>query len=83
MNTVSSKSIKRKNSVANSRKFPAKSQALVYEVHLKELYQKYPKRPCKERVVEVFRVFGKAEFLLIIYCKRSNELLSLILFFLM
>ncbi|ORX48927.1 hypothetical protein BCR36DRAFT_354014 [Piromyces finnis] len=50
---------KSKNSIFNSRKFPAKSQALLYEVHLKELYQRYPKRPCKERVIEVFRVFDE------------------------
>jgi len=58
MNTANSKTSKSRNSLANSRKFPAKSQALLYEVHLKELYQKYPKRPCKERVVEIFRIFG-------------------------
>jgi len=52
-------SIGRKNSVSTSRKFPAKSQTLLYEVHLKELYQKYPKRPCRERVLEVFKIFGK------------------------
>jgi len=74
MNTANSRSSnlninqsKSKISTSNSRKFPAKSQALLYEIHLKELYQRYPKRPCKERVVEVFRVFGTNNIYIFIY----------------
>ncbi|ORX86502.1 hypothetical protein BCR32DRAFT_289932, partial [Anaeromyces robustus] len=63
-----------KNSVSNSRKFPAKSQVLLYEIHLKELYQKYPKRPSKERVVDVFKVFDE----IIPQCGNMQSVLEMI-----
>lgn len=46
-------------SKVNFKKTHVKSQVLLYELELKEIFERHPTSPCKERVQEIFRIFAE------------------------